>query len=75
MLLFAGFAGLVAGTRAVGFVEYSKLRAERDQQAGQPAAEHAQLKTAPDAAFPAVTRRDTEFLSETANPFSEVYLT
>jgi hypothetical protein len=36
VLFFAGFAGLVAGTLAMGAVEYSKLRAEHDQQAGQP---------------------------------------
>jgi hypothetical protein len=35
VLIFGGFAGLVAGTLAMGAVEYSKLRAERDQQAGQ----------------------------------------
>jgi VIT1/CCC1 family predicted Fe2+/Mn2+ transporter len=31
VLIFGGFAGLVAGTLAMGAVEYSKLRAERDQ--------------------------------------------
>src|ERR1700752_5214581 len=35
VLLFAGFAGLVAGTLAMGAVEYSKLRAEHDRQGGQ----------------------------------------
>ena len=45
---FAGFAGLVAGTLAMGAVEYSKLRAERDQQAGQLARERVQLETTPD---------------------------
>ena len=49
VLLFAGFAGLVAGTLAVGTVEYSKLRAEQDHQAAQLATERAQLETAPDA--------------------------
>ena len=49
VLIFAGFAGLVAGTLAMGAVEYSKLRAERDQQAAQLARERAQLETAPDA--------------------------
>ena len=34
VLIFAGFAGLVAGTLAMGAAEYSKLRAERDQQGG-----------------------------------------
>src|SRR5271169_4645079 len=46
---FAGFAGLVAGTLAMGAVEYAKLRAERDQQAAQLAREQVQLETAPDA--------------------------
>ncbi|TVZ04985.1 hypothetical protein EAS64_10175 [Trebonia kvetii] len=32
VLPFAGFAGLVAGTLAMGAVEYSKLRAEQDRQ-------------------------------------------
>src|SRR5690348_18286580 len=48
VLIFAGFAGLVAGTLAMGAVEYSKLRAERDQQAGQLAREQVQLETTPD---------------------------
>lgn len=49
VLLFAGFAGLVAGTPAMGDVEYSKLRAEHDRQAAQLAAERVLLETAPDA--------------------------
>jgi vacuolar iron transporter family protein len=49
VLIFAGFAALVAGTLAMGTVEYSKLRAERDQQAAQLARERVQLDTAPDA--------------------------
>ena len=49
VLIFAGFAGLVARTLAMGAVEYSKLRAERDQQAAQLAKERVQLETAPDA--------------------------
>src|SRR5580700_7693872 len=49
VLVFAGFAGLVAGTLAMGAVEYSKLRAEHDRQAAQLAAERALLETAPDA--------------------------
>jgi VIT1/CCC1 family predicted Fe2+/Mn2+ transporter len=48
VLIFGGFAGLVAGTLAMGAVEYSKLRAERDQQAGQLARERVQLETTPD---------------------------
>jgi VIT1/CCC1 family predicted Fe2+/Mn2+ transporter len=39
VLIFAGFAGLVAGTLAMGAVEYSKLRAEHDRQAAAPDAE------------------------------------
>jgi vacuolar iron transporter family protein len=49
VLLFAGFAGLVAGTLAMGAVEYSKLRAEHDRQVAQLAAERVRLDTAPDA--------------------------
>jgi vacuolar iron transporter family protein len=49
ILLFAGFAGLVAGTLAMGAVEYSKLRAEYDRRAAQLAAERVLLATAPDA--------------------------
>jgi vacuolar iron transporter family protein len=48
VLLFAGFAGLVAGTLAMGAVEYSKLRAEHDRQAAQLAAERVRLETTPD---------------------------
>jgi VIT1/CCC1 family predicted Fe2+/Mn2+ transporter len=49
VLLFAGFAGLVAGTLAMGAVEYSKLRAEQDRQVAQLAAERVLLDTVPDA--------------------------
>jgi len=49
VLIFAGFAALVAGTLAMGAVEYSKLRAERDQQLAQLAAERVQIESAPDA--------------------------
>lgn len=49
VLLFAGLAGLIAGTLAMGTVEYSKLRAESDRRAGQIAAERVQLETAPSA--------------------------
>jgi vacuolar iron transporter family protein len=55
VLLFAGLTGLVAGTLAVGTVEYSKLRAEHDRQAAQLAAERAQLETAPDAELDELT--------------------
>lgn len=56
VLVFAGFAGLMAGTLAMGAVEYSKLRAERDQQAGQLARERVQLETAPDAELDELTQ-------------------
>ena len=53
----AGFAGLVAGTLAMGAVEYSKLRAERDQQAAQLAKNKVPLlETAPDAELDELTR-------------------
>jgi VIT1/CCC1 family predicted Fe2+/Mn2+ transporter len=55
VLIFAGFTGLVAGTLAMGAVEYSKLRAERDQQIGQLTAERALLETAPDAELDELT--------------------
>ena len=55
VLFFAGFAGLVAGTLAMGAVEYSKLRAENDQQAGQLAAERALLETTPEAELDELT--------------------
>lgn len=56
VLIFAGFAGLVAGTLAMGAVEYSKLRAECDRQAAELVAERAQLETAPDAELDELTR-------------------
>ena len=56
VLIFAGFAGLVAGTLAIGAVEYSKLRAERDQQLGQLAEERVELETAPDAELDELTQ-------------------
>jgi VIT1/CCC1 family predicted Fe2+/Mn2+ transporter len=55
VLLFAGFAGLVAGTLAMGAVEYSKLRAEHDREVGQLAAERVQLDSAPDAELDELT--------------------
>jgi VIT1/CCC1 family predicted Fe2+/Mn2+ transporter len=55
VLLFAGFAGLVAGTLASGAVEYSKLRAEHDRQAAQLGAERARLAAAPDAELDELT--------------------
>jgi vacuolar iron transporter family protein len=55
VLLFAGFAGLVAGTLAMGTVEYSKLRAEHDRQVAQLAAERVQLESTPDAELDELT--------------------
>jgi vacuolar iron transporter family protein len=55
LLLYAGFAGLVAGTLAMGAVEYSKLRVEHDRQAAQLVAERALLETAPDAELDELT--------------------
>ncbi len=55
VLLFAGFAGLVAGTLAMGAVEYSKLRADHDRESAQLAAERAQLEAAPDAELDELT--------------------
>jgi VIT1/CCC1 family predicted Fe2+/Mn2+ transporter len=55
VLIFAGFVGIVAGTLAMGAVEYSKLRAECDQQVGQLAAERILLQTAPDAELDELT--------------------
>jgi VIT1/CCC1 family predicted Fe2+/Mn2+ transporter len=55
VLAFAGFAGLLAGTLAVGAVEYSKLRAEHDRQAAQLAAERALHEAAPDAELEELT--------------------
>jgi VIT1/CCC1 family predicted Fe2+/Mn2+ transporter len=49
MLAYAGFAGLVAGTLAMGAVEYSKLRAESDRQTAQLDAERALIETTPGA--------------------------
>ena len=56
VLIFAGFAGLVAGTFAMGAVEYSKLRAELDQQAGQLARERALIETTPEAELDELTQ-------------------
>ena len=55
VLIFAGFAGLVAGTLAMGAVEYCKLRAERDQQMAQLSTERAQLEAAPEAELDELT--------------------
>ena len=55
VLLFAGFAGLVAGTLAMGTVEYSKLRADDDRQTAELAAERLQLDADPDAELDELT--------------------
>jgi VIT1/CCC1 family predicted Fe2+/Mn2+ transporter len=55
LLIFAGLAGLIAGTLAMGTVEYTKLRAEHDRQAAQLVAERAQLQTAPAAELDELT--------------------
>jgi VIT1/CCC1 family predicted Fe2+/Mn2+ transporter len=56
MLIFAGLAGLVAGTLAMGTVEYSKLRVQHEQQAAQLVAERARLETVPAAELDELTR-------------------
>jgi len=55
VLIFAGFAGLLAGTLAAGAVEYSKTGAERDQQVAQLTSERVQLAAAPDVALDELT--------------------
>src|SRR5262245_25466802 len=56
VLIFAGFAGLLAGTLAAGAAEYSITGAERDQQVAQLTGERAQLATAPDAELDELTQ-------------------
>ncbi len=56
VLIFAGFAGLVAGTLATSAAEYSKLRAGRDQQMAQLARERVQIETVPDAELDELTQ-------------------
>ena len=55
VLVYAGFAGLVAGAMAMGTVEYSKLRAEQDRKAARLAAERTLLEAAPDAELDELT--------------------
>lgn len=55
VLIFGGFVGLMAGTVAMGAVEYSKLRAERDQQVARLTMERVRLETAPDAELDELT--------------------
>ena len=56
VLIFAGFAGIVAGTLAAGAVEYSKTGAERDHQVARLASERIQLAAAPDAELDELTQ-------------------
>jgi len=56
VLIFAGFAGLVAGTLAASAVEYSKTGAEHDQQVAELAGERVQLAAAPDAELDELTQ-------------------
>src|SRR5215831_788541 len=56
VLVFAGFAGLLAGSLAAGAAEYSKTGAERDQQVSQLTTEQAQLAAAPDAELDELTQ-------------------
>ena len=56
VLIFAGFAGLVAGTLAAAAVEYSKTGAERDQQVAELTSERVQLAAAPDAELDELTQ-------------------
>jgi vacuolar iron transporter family protein len=55
VLLFAGFAGLVAGTLAMGAVEYAKLSAEHDRRLAELAAERVRLDTEPEAELDELT--------------------
>jgi len=56
VLVFAGFAAIVAGALAAGAVEYSTEGAEHDQQMAELTSERAQLETAPDAELDELTR-------------------
>lgn len=56
VLVFAGFAGLVAGALAAGAVEYSITGAERDQQVRQLTSERVQLDAAPDSELDKLTQ-------------------
>lgn len=56
VLVFAGLAGLVAGSLACGAVEYTQTGAERDQQAAELASERLQLAAAPEAELDELTQ-------------------
>src|SRR5215472_4297368 len=56
VLIFAGFAAIVAGTLAAGAVEYSTESAERDQQMAELTSERAQLETTPDVELDELTQ-------------------
>ena len=55
VLVFAGFAGLLAGTLAASAVQYSETGAERDQQVAHLTTQQVQLATAPDAELDELT--------------------
>ena len=57
VLIFAGFAAIVAGALAAGAVEYSTESAERDQQMAELTSERVQIETAPDAELDELTRQ------------------
>src|SRR5215472_14127849 len=65
VLIFAGFAGLLAGTLAAGAVEYSKSGAQRDQQLSQLTSERHQLASAPEAELDELTN---EYVSRGLSP-------
>ena len=56
VLIFAGFAAIVAGALAAGAVEYSTEGAERDQQIAELTSERAQLAAAPEAELDELTQ-------------------
>lgn len=56
VLIFAGLAGLIAGSLACGAVEYTETGAERDRQMAQLTSERLQLGAAPDAELDELTQ-------------------
>src|SRR5215469_7820191 len=56
VLIFAGFAGLVAGTLGAAAVEYSNSGAERDQQQAQLTSERVALAAVPAAELDELTQ-------------------
>lgn len=55
VLIFAGFAGVVAGTLAAAGTEYSNTAAKRDQQVAELTGERVQLAAAPEAELDELT--------------------